>query len=143
MTTIAYRNGVLAADSQASDSQVWRTRKIERLDTEAGELLVGWCGEVFAAQVFIEWLKDNKNRKPDIGNEDFEAIVIAKTGRVTIWNQSMVPWKPRASYYALGSGAGPALGAMWAGKGAIAAVQAACKHDPYSSAPIHSLKLAR
>lgn len=141
MTTVAYRKGVLAADSQATDAQVWRTRKIERVNTSAGELLVGWCGEVFAAHVFMEWLKNDKNRKPDIGNEDFEAIVIAQTGRVTIWNQSLVPWRPRGPFFAIGSGAKAALGAMHAGKGALEAVKIACKIDPYSSGPIHSLKL--
>lgn len=140
MTTVVYCKGVLAADSQATDSQVWRTRKIERLQTSAGELLVGWCGQVFAAQVFLEWLKNDKNRKPDIGNEDFEAIVIAETGRVTIWNQSLVPWKPRAKFFAVGSGAPAALAAMYCGKSAVEAVKIACKIDPWSSGPIHSLK---
>lgn len=140
MTTVVYCKGVLAADSQATDSQVWRTRKIERLQTSAGELLVGWCGQVFAAQVFLEWLKNDKNRKPAIGNEDFEAIVIAETGRVTIWNQSLVPWKPRAKFFAVGSGAPAALAAMYCGKSAVEAVKIACKIDPWSSGPIHSLK---
>lgn len=144
MTTIAYRAGVLAGDSQATDSQIWRTRKIESIETSAGELLVGWCGEVFAAQVFLEWLKNDKSRKPEISNEDFEAIVVsAKTGRVTIWNQSLAPWRPRARFYAIGSGCKAALGAMHAGKGALEAVRIACKVDPYSSAPIHSIRLRK
>jgi ATP-dependent protease HslVU (ClpYQ) peptidase subunit len=141
MTTVAYRKGTLAGDSQASDSQVWRTRKVERVQTSAGPLLVGWCGEVFAAQVFIEWLKNDANRKPSLGNEDFEAIVVAANGRVTIWNQSLVAWKPRGQFFAIGSGAPAALGAMHAGKGAVDAVKIACKVDPYSSGPIHSLRL--
>lgn len=141
MTTIAYRKGVLAGDSQATDDQVWRTKKIYRLNTEAGELLVGYCGEVHAALVFIEWLKNNESRKPDLSNESFEAIVIAETGRVTIWSASLVPWRPRGEFFAIGSGAKAALGAMHAGKGAIDAVKIACKIDPYTRGPVHSLRL--
>jgi ATP-dependent protease HslVU (ClpYQ) peptidase subunit len=142
MTTIAYRNGVLAGDSQATDSQLWCVEKLSRLDTSAGELIVGWCGEVSSALVFVEWLKDDRNRKPDIGNEDFEAIVVSvKTGRVTIWNPSLVGFRPRGKFFAVGSGAPAAMGAMHAGKGAIDAVKIACKVDPYTRGPVRSLKL--
>lgn len=141
MTTIAYRKGVLAGDSQATDDQVWRTKKIHRLNTEAGVLLVGYCGEIHAALVFIEWLKNNESRKPDLSNEAFEAIVIAETGRVTIWTPSLVPWRPAGEFFAIGSGAKAALGAMHAGKGAVEAVKIAAKIDPYTRGPVHSLRL--
>lgn len=141
MTTIAYSKGVLAGDSQATDDQVWRTRKIHRIQTSAGHLLVGYCGQVFAAHVFIEWLKNDKSRKPDLGNEDFEAIVVAETGRVTIWNQSLVPWRPAGKFFAIGSGAKAAMAAMYCGKGAVDAVKIAAKIDPYTRGPVHSLRL--
>jgi ATP-dependent protease HslVU (ClpYQ) peptidase subunit len=142
VTTIAYCREILAGDSQASDNQNWRVDKLLRLDTSAGELIVGYCGEVHSAHVFIEWLKDDRSRKPDISSEDFEAIVVsAKTGRVTIWNQSLVGWTPRGKFFAIGSGAPAAMGAMHAGKNAIDAVKIACKVDPYTRGPVRSLKL--
>jgi ATP-dependent protease HslVU (ClpYQ) peptidase subunit len=141
LTTIAYCKGVLAGDSRVTDGQVWRTRKIYRLETSAGELLVGYCGQVFAAQVFIEWLKNDKSRKPDLGNEDFEAIVVAETGRVTLWNQSLVPWRPAGKFFAIGSGAPAAMAAMHCGKGAVDAVKVAAKIDPSTGGPVHSLRL--
>lgn len=141
MTTIAYRAGVLAGDSQATDDQVWQTNKVERIGTSAGELLVGWCGDVHASLVFVEWLKNDQSRKPDLSNEDFEAIVVAKTGRVTIWNQSLVSWRPKGKFFAIGSGAQSAMGAMHAGKSAIEAVKIACKVDPYTRGPVRSLRI--
>lgn len=141
MTTIAYREGVLAGDSQATDSQKWQCVKVYRLDTEAGELLVGYCGEVFAAHVFMRWLTDG-GREPDLGNEQFEAIVIsAKTGRVTMWNQSLVPFRPRGKFFAIGSGGPVAMGAMHKGADAVEAVKIACKVDPYTGGPVRSLKI--
>ncbi len=141
MTTIAYRNGLLAGDSQATDNQCWQVEKLRRLDTSAGELLVGYCGEVCSALVFLEWLRDDRNRKPDLGNEDFEAIVVSvKTGRVTIWNPSLVGFTPRGKFFAIGSGAPVAMGAMHAGKNAVEAVKIACKVDPYTRGPVRSLK---
>lgn len=141
MTTIAYCKGVLAGDSQATDDQVWKTRKISRINSSAGTLLVGWCGEVHSALVFVEWLKNDKNRKPDISNEDFEAIVVAETGKVTIWTSNLIPWAPRGKFFAIGSGGKVAMGAMLAGKGAVDAVKIACKVDPYTRGPVHSLRL--
>lgn len=141
MTTIAYRAGVLAGDSQATDDQLWQTSKIARVDTSAGKLLVGWSGDVHAALVFIEWLKNEKNRKPDISNEDFGAIVVAETGRVTIWSPSLVGWSPEGEFFAIGSGAKAAMGAMHCGAGAIRAVNIACKIDPYTRGPVRSLRL--
>lgn len=143
MTTIAYRNGVLAGDSQATDSQLWRTSKIARVNTSAGQLLVGWSGDVHAALVFVEWLKNDKSRKPDIGNEDFAAIVVATTGRVTIWTQSLIGWRPEGKFFAIGSGSSAAMGAMHRGAGAIEAVKIACKVDPYTRGPVRSLRLVK
>ena len=141
MTTIAYRNGVLAGDSQVTDGQIWTADKLFDVSSSAGRLLVGVCGDVYAGLVFVEWLKNEKSRKPDIGNEDFEAIVIAESGRVTIWNQSLIGWRPKGKYFAIGSGGPVAMGAMSAGKGAIDAVKVACKHDPYTRGPVRSLRL--
>lgn len=141
MTTIAYRSGVLAGDSQATDDQLWSANKIHRVQTSAGELLVGLAGNVYAGLVFIEWLKDQRSRKPDLVNEDFEGIVVAETGRVTIWTSSLVGWRPRGKFFAIGSGAQSAMGAMHAGKSAIDAVKIACKVDPYTRWPVRSLRL--
>jgi ATP-dependent protease HslVU (ClpYQ) peptidase subunit len=141
VTTIAYKAGVLAGDSQATDNQLWQSQKIFKVDTSAGVLLVGIAGEIHSALVFIEWLKNDKSRKPDLSNEDFDAIVIATTGRVTIWNQSLVAWRPVGKFFALGSGAPAAMAAMHAGKGALEAVKIACKVDPYTRGPVRSLRL--
>lgn len=141
MTTIAYRNGILAGDSQATDDQLWQATKIHSVKTSAGTLLVGVAGDVHSGLVFIEWLKNDQSRKPDIANESFEAIVIAETGRVTVWNPSLVGWRPDGRFFAIGSGAQSAMGAMHAGKSAVEAVKIACKVDPYTRGPVRSLKL--
>ena len=142
MTTIAFKAGVLAGDSLATDNQKWKCTKVHRLKTEAGRLLVGYCGEVYAAHVFMDWLKDTENsRKPEISSEDFEAIVVSESGCVTLWNQSLSPWRPEGDFFAIGSGALAAMAAMECGKSAVQAVKIACKYDPFTGGPVRSLKL--
>lgn len=144
MTTVAYRAGVLASDSQATDNQVWSVQKLWEVADDSEVILVGICGDIFAAMAFIEWLKDREHaRKPQIECEDFEAIVIASNGRVTLWNQSLVPFKPRGKFFAIGSGGAAAMGAMHAGKSAVEAVKIAKRIDPYTGGRVMSLRLKR
>ncbi len=133
MTIIAYRDGVLAADSCVTDGFVTRGMKLHR---KSGHI-IGFCGDVAQALVFVDWFfNQKKNRRPDLASEaGWEAIVLNKDGATT-WDRSLRPIPIDDQFYAIGSGASLAMGAMEYGASAAEAVAIACKRDPYCRDPV-------
>jgi ATP-dependent protease HslVU (ClpYQ) peptidase subunit len=140
MTIIAYRDGVMAADTCITDSAGFVTCGI-KLHKKQGHI-IGFCGDVSQALVFVDWFfNQKKNRKPDINAETgWEAMVLNKNG-VTTWDRSLRPIPMDDSFYAIGSGAGLAIGAMERDATAEEAVVVACKRNPYCRLPVTILTL--
>lgn len=131
MTTIAYRDGVLAADSRATagDNIIGDIDKIAR--NVAGDL-AGAAGLASYNYAFLEWFRNGEHGEPpkgskDDGNYDRGAIFRAN-GRIDIYEPSG-QHATSGPYYALGSGRPEALGAMFTGADAATAVRAAIAHD--------------
>jgi hypothetical protein len=162
MTTIAYRDGVLAADSGVFDVESnlheGATQKVFLL---TGGLLYAGAGDVDDRA--IRTLLDNV-RSPDqlpsstdllATDTEISAVVVFPDGQVfTVttsygdedkdtphldWCAEIIPIK--APYVAIGSGKQIALGALCAGKSAVQAVEAACEHNVWTRGPVQSLKL--
>jgi ATP-dependent HslUV protease subunit HslV len=149
MTTIAYRDGILAADSRATfqseegGARCVRCRKIYRKKTKAGiEVLIGTAGESSSGLLFVDWY--GSDRKPPIkfldGDADFLCLVVTPSG-VLEYDKWCRGEEVEEEFAAIGSGAKAALGALYAGASAEEAVRIACKIDPYSSEPIYVEKL--
>lgn len=142
MTTITYRDGVLAADSLATmgDTKAHgHYQKIRRI----GDHLVGAAGSVADSQHFVDWLKHgDENVPPPKGN--YSALIIDPRGRVReIENGSVLPVPRGAKFFAVGSGAPFALAAMYAGASAAEAVKIAAKIDTATGLPVKTLKLSK
>jgi ATP-dependent protease HslVU (ClpYQ) peptidase subunit len=139
MTIIAYRGGIMAADTCFTDGGIV-TRGL-KLHKKSGHI-IGFCGEVAQALVFVDWFfNQKKHRKPDLATETgWEAMVLNKDG-VTTWDRSLRPIPLEEEYYAIGSGGPGAMYAMDAGASAKKAVEIACKRDPYCRLPLVALKL--
>lgn len=142
MTTIVYRDGVLAADSLATmgDTKIHgRYMKIRRI----GDHLVGTAGSVADSENFIIWLKSGDvDVPPPKGN--YSALIVDPRGRVReIENGSVLPVPRGAKFFAIGSGAPYALGALYAGATAAEAVKIAAKIDTNTGLPVKTLKLAK
>lgn len=141
MTTVAYRDGLMASDSSAlvHETHVHPARKIWRV----GGGLVGMAGSLVHMPAFVRWLAEGA----DVGeypDGDFDAIVVDPSGRVSMYEGAgPEPIVVREKYVAIGSGAPVALGALAAGADARAAVKAAIKHTTGSKAPVRSLRLRR
>ncbi len=132
MTCVAVRDGVMAADSKACGNFVTATVKLYKV----GKQLVGFAGTLEQALVFIDWLSDPKQRKPDLASEqDWCALVLSDRG-LEEWGASLRPMQVYDNFYAIGSGAALAMGAMEAGASAKKAVEIACKRDPYCGLPV-------
>lgn len=137
MTTIAYRDGVLAADSlgTAGGYRDGHCVKIRRI----GRLLVGGCGNGAICEQFVDWVKKGMNgASPWTGTEAGNSLVICPDGTLLMFGQSG-PWRSSSDFYALGSGELLALGAMAHGATAHQAVEAAIRFDCHSGGPIRTL----
>lgn len=151
MTTIAYRNGVIAADSRTTleteggGARMFLCEKLFRKTSGiTGEtVIIATAGESSPGMVFVDWFGSGKDA-PDnfiIGEADFTCLVLQKDGlwEYDAWCRGV---KILDEFYAIGSGAKAALGALHMGASAVKAVEVACKIDHYSGPPVVSMRLA-
>lgn len=142
MTTIAYRDGVLAADSLVTlgSTKVHGSyQKIRRI----GDHIIGTAGSVASCQAFIDWIRmgDGETLPP---KGEYNALIIDPRGRVReIENGSVLPVPRGAKFFAIGSGSPYALAAMYAGANAAEAVKIAAKIDTSTGLPVKTLKLRK
>ena len=138
MTTIAFKDGLLVADTAVTDNgkylgQVCKIHKIQNF------MLAG-AGSLLTLNKFMEWFRMGADvTKPfDITKENgFDVICIdLNTKEIWEYNSDILATKIDQKYYALGTGTDFALGAMHAGATAKEAVEIACKIDIYSRKPL-------
>lgn len=133
MTTIAYRDGVLVADSYASDDatvmQVVKSARMPNGDVAGG---AGDLGQVAQA---LAWLQSGTGDPPDI---DQSGILFTSDG-VPHLASGRWPGVRVKGFVAIGSGAQGAMTAMKLGHSAESAVAAVCGIDPCSGGELDVL----
>lgn len=140
MTTIAYRDGIIVADTMVSESgrRCGRAIKIFR----RGSVLAGVSGCLSSMIEFRDWFSGGMRGDPPSmvlkTGEDSEAMVVAN-GLILSFGKDGWDYM-RAEYHAIGSGAPLALGAMAVGATAREAVEAAASHCVWTSAPFTVLE---
>ena len=129
MTTIAYRAGILAADTGVcvGGSRAGYTVKIVRRPDGALAAAAGFAAYCYAFRNWFLSGGDPPEAKTDTGVMDRGTVFYAD-GRIEIFEPGG-RFFMTAPYYAMGSGRPEALGAMHYGAGAINAVKAAIAHD--------------
>jgi ATP-dependent protease HslVU (ClpYQ) peptidase subunit len=141
MTTIAYRDGVVAADTQMSESGcAYRTSKLHRI---AGDI-VAVSGEMYPAQRFLDWYAHREMTLDFSDDHQFECLIATAGGQVFTVDRNMafLPVRLfRGGFYAIGSGRDFALAAMRCGKSAVDAVRIAAEFDTCTSTPIDQMKV--
>ncbi|MCL2714611.1 MAG: hypothetical protein FWD68_08550 [Alphaproteobacteria bacterium] len=133
MTTIAYRDNVLAADGRVTlgDLIVGEAcRKITRL---ADGSLFALCGDDTHEAALIEWLDniaDGGAWEPPPKGEEFTAIHVEDSG-ISVYHGDGENFRtyPYTGFAAWGSGADLAIGAMEMGATAAEAVKVACRRN--------------
>lgn len=143
MTTIAYRDGVLAGDGRVTQSDMVvssDTRKVHRL--KDGRLF-GWAGTAAQAEELLVALRKGKET-PVLAS--LQALLISldsgggSSPTVSYYEDGV--WRvEREKFYALGSGSAFALGAMDHGATAAEAVKIASKRDVSSGGKVRTVKL--
>lgn len=140
MSVVAYRDGVMAADSKAfggsyqpspgAKTKLYRLADGSRLGVVTAVL---GMGERFAA-----WM--NAGGDPaawGTDKPDLRALLVRPDGSVFLADDSVYFSGPiETEFYAIGSGSHYAMGAMALGATAGLAVEVACRFDPHCGGPI-------
>lgn len=144
MTTIAYRDGVLAADT-AMHRGTTRVDGITKIVRASDGLLAGAAGTAGYNGSFLAWAVDGRLRAepPPVAKEDNDnydtGLIFHPDGLVELFEPSG-RFEARPAYFAIGSGRDAALGAMFSGADAVTAVKAAIAHDAWTSGGITVLR---
>jgi ATP-dependent protease HslVU (ClpYQ) peptidase subunit len=138
VTTIAYRDGVLAGDTQVSSNDghtvIGHQKKVHKLEDGS---LFGFAGSVEQAEVLRRSFADNT--AVDL-LDDLNALIITPDHKVYLFEGRIWVKQPKG-YCALGSGETVALAAMDAGADAITAVKIGIKRDTCTGGKVFSVKL--
>lgn len=145
MSTVVYRDGVMASDTRAwagSSTPIGRKMKIRRL--EDGTLVGVVTAIPGMGEAISQWIEAGAapDEIPAIAGKDhdFAALVVRPDGQAMFYYDSPYPSGPLvAPYLAIGSGSHYALGAMAAGLNAVQAVQIAIELDTVSCGPVAAL----
>lgn len=153
MTTIVYRDGVIAADSRTTvhteegGSRFFRCEKLYPVSNGRGRItdILATAGESSSSLVFVDWYRNGavtKDKPGELieGDADFTVLVLRRSGLYE-YDKWCRGEKILDRFYSIGSGSKAALGAMHAGANALTACRIACKVDPYSALPIVTMRL--
>lgn len=130
MTTIAYRDGIVAADSQTHNGD-WKSPTPATKLLRRNGFLYAMCGDVAASQAILAWISSQSGPQP---NGDATVIRFC-AGEVMVFSAG-TQFVEDAHFRAWGSGTPVALGAMHAGCSAKDAVRIASLVDPYTGGPV-------
>jgi hypothetical protein len=148
MTVIAYRDGLLAADSRVCNNEGVITGSVVKLARREDGAIAGLCGHAGDVAMFRAWFLAGNPRPwshptweaKDKG-QGFAALVIELDGTVQIVDEHGVAYPLEAEFYARGAGAELALGAMEMGARADQAVEVACRRSVWCGGEIRTLSL--
>lgn len=145
MTTIAYRDGILASDSMMSGGNpAFKFAMLPKIVRAHDGTIAGAAGQSAAYGEFLSWAKHGALGCPPSGDSG-EALVIRPDGSVHYWAGAacLTELSNETPYFAIGTGEKFALGAMFAGANAIGAVRAGIEFDGASGGEIQILMLDR
>jgi ATP-dependent protease HslVU (ClpYQ) peptidase subunit len=145
MTTIVYRDGVMAADSRAYSGDkhpIGAKTKIHRLGD--GTLFGCSSSNVGADSILRRWVESGCQppQGSDLKPDSFELLIVRKSGDVFYAHDNLDLTGPlTAEFHSIGSGNQYAMGALSMGADAVRAVEIAAQCDVWTGGPITQLKL--
>lgn len=136
MTTIAYRDGILAADGRVTCDGLILTDTCKKITRLSDGALFTLCGVDTLEQRIIQWLEEDDD-KPIPKGKGFCAILVDTDGVLETYNGRGEGFAPSyGEFQAYGSGCEVAYGAMEMGASAKEAVEAAIKRNAFSGGAI-------
>jgi ATP-dependent protease HslVU (ClpYQ) peptidase subunit len=143
MTTIAWKDGRVAADSLVTAGDV-RRGFVEKLTLLQDGLVFGHSGATGFDIEVIDWLNAGakpKDRPAIPEDARFTGIICWKEDFV-LYGRDLRPQNIQAPFYSIGSGNEFAMGAMAFGASAKEAVEVAARFDVYTGGEITEISLA-
>lgn len=142
MTTIAYRAGVMAADTQVtSANRKFRASKVVRLPCGG---LMGSSGNWAHIVKVQRWAAEgfHPDQKPEFDDDaEFECLVVKADGSVFLLDDDFELMPFTDEFIAVGSGGTLAVAAMECGRTPADAVRVAAKFDAATSEPVEEFWL--
>lgn len=138
MTTVAFRDGVMACDSRMTGGFV----SICKSKVIAGrDATVGFCGDPIAAYPLALYLAGEVQDRPQSNSKDDVLFMVYRNGELFLADSELreLPLKGN-KYFAIGSGEQAAMVAMHMGATAKEAVQMAIKVDENSGGPVREFQ---
>ena len=147
MTVIAYKDGVVAADSQETHGD-GRKQSCKKLYKVNGTV-IATAGDSYTSLIFVDWFERGARMEdcPDLSNvswdEDFECLVLESQSEIYTINRFFQKYyiEMPDGFFAIGCGAGYATVAMDCGLSAKEAVKMTCKHDAYCGGRVQSMRV--
>lgn len=139
MTTVAADLFMIAADSNVSDGTEDFRVLSKIFPIKNG--FAGYCGQVHVAMQIMDWLQNQRRKKPVFNEEQDASILILDMDGLAFIDTNMRIMRLRESQYAIGSGSQAARAAMLCGRDPKRAVELACRIDPNSRTPINIASL--
>lgn len=142
MTTIAFRDGIIASDSLASYGDNKVPSDMQKLFVLVDGRIAGVTGNEGLWRRMLWWLQgDRKEQQPEPSNDKSYTIVVLRTdGEVEIFEDGY-HYIETAPFMAYGSGQAAALGALHAGCSAAEAVRIATLVDKNSGGAVKTLRV--
>lgn len=141
MTVICVRDGIMAADTRAlhPDSGITRGSKLFRKRVGRRDHILGFAGNLSYCMLYLDWYGSGKPM-PELlrsipADSGFNVLILIGKQLYEADNVCR-PIEVEAKFYAIGSGAQAALGAMHRGASALEAANIACAIDPSCGRPI-------
>ena len=148
MTTIAYRDGLMAADSGNWLSNVTYRSALKIARGPDGSLH-GVAGNAGEGCEYLRWVEagmEGDPPKPEVTNREdgsgaFIALVVPPEGDVVrLWTAFGFEDHHDVPFIAIGAGSELAIGAMAAGASAEQAVEIVAQHSGYAALPVRVVR---
>ncbi|HJV75467.1 MAG TPA: hypothetical protein VJ654_14670 [Noviherbaspirillum sp.] len=139
MTTIVCNRSGMAADRRISDMPMFQAKKLFRV----GGSLIGVAGSMDQCLRFVEWRRNPEVRPTFADSPSFSALELTSGGKILWWGSEMMPVEISEEFYAIGSGAPYALGALSAGKSLKEAVKIAARWNEATGPEVQTMNLRR
>lgn len=141
VTTIVYRDGILASDSGVFDRGVLVARTPDKIWRNPDGSLAGFTGCFGDLAKFREWMQGGcEGDAPDM-QDDCEGLQIMPDGTVYWYGDKARKIRQDGPFFPIGAGFRIAIGALHMGATAEQAVQICCDLDDSTAGPVYTLEL--
>jgi ATP-dependent protease HslVU (ClpYQ) peptidase subunit len=144
MTTIVYRDGILASDTQISYGSTLMPGSVRKIHKLSNGALYGFTGSLEVGEIMRRRVTKASDEdgpleeEVDLKGEVFEAIIVQPDGQILCF-ENRIWMEIKCPYIAMGSGKDYAYGALHMGASAKQALKTAMTLDPATGGRIITL----